>query len=430
MIAIYQILTFSEMIIYCVIVSICSVRLFGAYCSRSKMIFSFILLFAPVLAIELFRDDMLSRAVLIVFPAPEILCLKLCLSHLHVRTIFLQNCCIKFCNVIAVSSLMTVLPNNTVISQLIKFAVYVVMLIFCLLTCFTPLRVKVKALFDWTPKSTKLILFIMLAGNAFLSTLLMYPTLYLNPVLCNVVKIIFMLLLLSDGLIVSVLLVYTISNKHISSVAEIYESQIKIQSDYYKKLSESNFELRRFRHDYANLCIGMEKLLSEGKTEEALKMLQKGHKDLTKLCLAYNTGNGIVDALLEDKAQKAERMRTKIVFEGAVPEERLQMPDLCVIFGNTLDNALDACSRLDETQEKTITVQCHCSSGFMFIQITNPVRERIHIAGTLPLTTKKNKKEHGFGLYSLKKVIRKYDGTVQCKCDDQYFSIDISLQIP
>ena len=73
---------------------------------------------------------------------------------------------------------------------------------------------------------------------------------------------------------------------------------------------------------------------------------------------------------------------------------------------------------------------CLFKCGFLFIDITNPVLEPVSVKGGVPATTKKDKKEHGLGLYSLQKIVKKYEGTIQCDCDTAQFTISVSLHIP
>ena len=96
--------------------------------------------------------------------------------------------------------------------------------------------------------------------------------------------------------------------------------------------------------------IGLRKLISDGKNKEALEMLNNQNITLNSTSLRFDTGNGIVDALLAGKQQQADEINTIISFEGAVPNESIQPVDLCIIFGNPLDNAInEKCSRIKKT---------------------------------------------------------------------------------
>lgn len=221
------------------------------------------------------------------------------------------------------------------------------------------------------------------------------------------------------------------TNKHMKSISQNYQQQIDAQAKFYVQLSNSNFELRRFKHDYKNMEIGLRKLISEGKNQEALDMLNNQNTTLNSTAVTFDTGNGIVDALLISKQQQADEINAVISFEGAVPNESIQPVDLCIIFGNPLDNAIEACANIADEYPKEIHISCVCNSGFAFIEITNPVQHKVEIQGNFPKTTKSNREIHGFGLYSLDRIIQKYDGEITCQCNDNIFTLamDFSLAV-
>lgn len=427
---IYPLFMLIELMLYYTSMVIVSTKLFGAVCHKKRLLISYIVLFVPLLMIELTGDFSLANQVSILFFVPEILFLRLCLSRIRLRTLMAEYCSMYMCNILLTSAILAIIPLIEVGAYIVELIVHIVMLAVCCVVSCTSWRFKIKPLFDWTPRSTKWLLLIKLICNGFLSTIVLHHPLLEDQLLSNILTLSFIILLVVDALLISVLLVYTVTNKHILGVAENYEKQIKAQADYYRKLAESNLTLRRFRHDSHNIYIGLEKLLSENKAQEAIQMLHKGREECFQQKPQYDTGNGIVDALLEDKSAKGQTIHTGITFEGAVPAAAIEPMDLCVIFGNTLDNALEACEKLPPEQEKTIAVQCSGKCGFLFIDITNPVLEPVSVKGGVPATTKKDKKEHGLGLYSLQKIVKKYEGTIQCDCDTAQFTISVSLHIP
>lgn len=418
-----------ELILYYTAMTIVSVRLFGAECHRKRLILSYLVLFIPLLVMELTMNVSSANTIGIWFFVPEVLALRLCLSSVRIRTLLAEYFSLYTVDIIITAALLTVLPFDAPVSWLLELAIHILMLCVCLLACYGQRQFKVRLVFAWTPKSTKRILLVLLACNAYLSVVLLHAPHLTDPVLDNTAKAAFLVLLLTDGLIVSVLLVYTVTNRHIRRVSDQYEAQLQAQSDYYRKLAASGFELRRFRHDSHNLFVGLEKLLSEGRTQDALEMLHHAQETQQQSTARYNTGNAIVDALLEDKSLRAQEQNTRITFEGMVPPDGIQPTDLCVIFGNTLDNALDACGKLPPDDEKVITIVCCSSSGFLFIDITNPVDKPVVMNGSLPATTKKDKTAHGFGLYSLDKSVKHYHGTLQFTPSPQHITLSLTLEL-
>ena len=228
---------------------------------------------------------------------------------------------------------------------------------------------------------------------------------------------------------VPLLALYSSSSKYHKRLNDDYQKQIKAEAEYYSELAEANFELRRFKHNYNNTSIGFKRLLAEGKAKEALELLESQNQEMESPAVLFDTGSGIVDALLSEKQKQAQKINTIITFKGEIPADVVKAVDLCIIFGITLDNAIEACEQIRSDLQKEIHIECICSSGFAFIEIKNPVHKKVEIHGNLPKTTKPNKEMHGFGLYSLENVIKKYDGEVKCECDDTTFTLTMEFSL-
>jgi sensor histidine kinase YesM len=104
--------------------------------------------------------------------------------------------------------------------------------------------------------------------------------------------------------------------------------------------------------------------------------------------------------------------------------------DLCVLLGNSVDNAIEACDELPNGMERKITVECNCSSGFLFLTVRNPIAKPVSICDNRVHTTKKDRALHGFGISSMHKVAKKYDGTLKLDADEGFFTVSIDLCLP
>ena len=229
-----------------------------------------------------------------------------------------------------------------------------------------------------------------------------------------------------------IIIIIAVSNSYLKSQNERFQKDIEAQAKHYSDLAKANYELRRFKHDFGNMKIGLSQSLKEGDCAGALDMLNSAAIDMQRSSeeiVGFDTGNGIVDAILADKQSRAKINNTKIVFSGSVPPNSIAPTDLCIIFGNTLDNAIEACEKISGDTEKIVFVTCKCSSGFVLIDITNPVAENVSIHGTNVETSKIDKASHGYGLYSLNKTVKKLDGEVKLFCENKIFKVEIDFFI-
>ena len=311
---------------------------------------------------------------------------------------------------------------------------------------FNPLRHKLRDVVTATPNSVLIVSIIILTMMSGLNSIQIYetPISELDTLLAAVTpnsseadvmhiveslwmitqQFMYMIVELSFFVGLSFYLYYAASYSRVKVLNASYEQQI------HKKLADANAEVRRFRHDFKNIRFSIEKLLSEGKNQEALNLMQAFGDTLDapkRQMLLFDTGNGIADALLTDKLRRAAADNTVVNFSGAIPQNALLPTDLCVLLGNTLDNAIEACQKLPQDSVKAITVKCNCSSGFLFLSICNPIADKVTIMDNRIATTKKDTLLHGFGIQSMHNVAKKYDGSVKLNADNGFFTVNIDL---
>lgn len=316
---------------------------------------------------------------------------------------------------------------------IVEIAIHILISVFCFVLCYTKISYKIKNIVFWTPKNVKCII-LMLCIFCMLSMALITN---INDYLVDDSVASFALKTIAT-LIIFVLITFPLmilnatTNTYLKKLTNDYEKQIKAQAEHYSVLAKADFELRRFRHDFKNISLGITTLINENKQIEALSILNNMKEEFigtTDSILDFDTGNGIVDALLSDKQRIAAQSSTVIQFEGSVPPEGISPTELCVIFGNTLDNAIEACEKINIKVEKIIDIKCKCLSGFMFLNITNPVKNPVIIKNNTLQTTKSDKSLHGFGLYSLNEIVNKHDGKIELSCNNKEFIVNISMLI-
>lgn len=203
--------------------------------------------------------------------------------------------------------------------------------------------------------------------------------------------------------------------------------QMHDQKEYSEKMLTGDENLRRFRHDYRNHMIVINSLLESGRTDRAREYLNNMNSDISSTLTKISTGNFISDALINNKAVMAAEHDVSIKFTGQVIPTGIADEDLCTIFANILDNAIEATQKL--SSNKTIRIDAALRNGFFIMNISNPVENEVKIRkdGTVK-TTKKNQHEHGIGMKNVQKVVRKYNGSVNVTCENKVFSVDIMMK--
>ena len=395
---------------------------------RMSILTCSLLAFIPMLAVASVMEEQKFTVFSTLFLAGQFLMIRLIfpgikLSGLVASYIALQCVSIVLCSLTA--------PSIGIDYSYISIAINGIVTTTCMVMCLSKAKVYIRQMVELTPRYIRIITMVLLISSANISIFFWgAPYSQYGTQWSALVHVGFVVLLLAICLLLPALLYSAISASHMKIVAENYERQIRAQAEHYRQLANANYELRRFRHDFKNMSIAIGTMLVQGEDQEAVRLLRQCGEALDApggFRPSFDTGNGIADALLTEKQSRASECNADIVFEGALPRDALSPTDLCVMLGNTLDNALEACEKLPADESKTISVLCRSMGGFLFLSIKNPLGEKVSIKNGQISTTKENKTLHGFGLYSLHSVVKKYEGEVELKATDNTFTVDINL---
>lgn len=211
-------------------------------------------------------------------------------------------------------------------------------------------------------------------------------------------------------------------------ISELLEVQLENQVAYYQKINDIYAEFRAFQHDFRNHLLCLRGLLAENEVQRACEYMDQIESISLAKKKTYDTGNIIVDALLNEKNEKALQHEAQIVFTGYVPTAGITSADLCTIFANALDNAIEACEKDSSGEQKQISVHSDFQQGYFCLHIVNPVFEHVEIRnGNQVKTSKKDPRLHGFGVANIVKTAKKYSGDAVLSADDRQFTLEVSL---
>ena len=235
-------------------------------------------------------------------------------------------------------------------------------------------------------------------------------------------------LIILIGIMCPVLIINNISNSYYKNLSIAMGKQVKAQVEHYEAMSRKNEDIKRFRHDYNNFRLGLIASLRRNDIAAVLTLLEVDETSFAKFDDEFKTGSIILDALLNEKKLSASKKNTSIEFEGIVPGELLHPIDICLIFGNALDNAIEACAKHLCDEGKIITIKSSYTRGFLFITIENPVTNDIQIVNNTIATTKSDKSSHGMGLHSIRTSVDKYNGEIKLSCENGIFRLEADLE--
>ena len=99
--------------------------------------------------------------------------------------------------------------------------------------------------------------------------------------------------------------------------------------------------------------------------------------------------------------------------------------DLCSLFANTLDNAVEACEKIAEREKRRISLKARCRNGHFSYEIVNSKENRVTEKNGNFETDKSDRLSHGIGLRNVRQIVRKYEGEMDVSYTEDTFSVTI-----
>lgn len=202
---------------------------------------------------------------------------------------------------------------------------------------------------------------------------------------------------------------------------EQYERHLKSQVKHLDEILLKQEELRRVRHDMNNQLVAIQGYFHEGDIAGGEAYVTSLLQNLQTPSSRIRTGNSALDAILSTKKALAESKGITVDMEVQISDQLpLEPVDVCVIFGNALDNAIEACDRITQG-EKKINLVLVQREGKLLCHLTNTAP--INSSKDFSITSKSDKKNHGFGLVNLRESLEKYDCEPTITYKDGQFSL-------
>ena len=213
----------------------------------------------------------------------------------------------------------------------------------------------------------------------------------------------------------------TYSRDNYKRQLQINEEIILSQQKYYTLVNEKQQEIKAIRHEMKNHLTCIDALFKSNKMEELHEYIKGLIEESKVLDELFDTGNDIVNAILND-AQSRHKQRIGIELKGAFPAElHITSMDLCVIFANAINNAVEAIYEIDQMSKERhkIYIQIGTFKDDLFINISNPVKRKVNVDGGKIKTTKEDKNYHGFGISNMRQVVKDYGGSIELKSNNK-----------
>lgn len=259
------------------------------------------------------------------------------------------------------------------------------------------------------------------------TTLSMLIIMYQVMFVIDNTKLKLMFIISSILLIFSNIITFSVINRQNSLAKAEYElkllkDNIDEQTKHYTELQSSHEEIRQIRHNIKSMCIGTIAELKVGKTDNAIEQLQSNIDIIEKSSKTIDTGHPSIDSIIENKLIKCDELNITANLSYQYRELiTVNEIEITVIVGNILDNAIEACQKVD-CSEKEIWGSIVVDRQNIIINIKNTA-----ISSNNLKTSKIDKKSHGYGLKSISHIAKKYNGYAKFSFNDNIFTSYVIL---
>lgn len=198
-------------------------------------------------------------------------------------------------------------------------------------------------------------------------------------------------------------------NLAMAAIVQKAENDISILA-----LNEKNLkEMHILRHELKNQFTYANSLLKQGEYEKLAAFFEQFQQNLPPAMHFAGCGNAAMDNILIYETSKARDAGCRLTFNIQIPG-KLPIPDvdLCSLFMNLFDNCIEA-SRNSDAENAEIKADIYIQRNYLIIHITNPVKISETPQEYLKLhTTKKDKRNHGYGTILIRNIVEKYSGSI------------------
>ena len=230
------------------------------------------------------------------------------------------------------------------------------------------------------------------------------------------------------GLVMQFLIVNWYKMKFEQSVLQQIMYQ---QKEQYKIAKDSIDTVNINAHDLKKqINFILKTIQSSGEVHAVESELSDMMQSISDLDTTYQTGNRAMDVTLTEKARTCLKKNIKLstIADGS-NLDFISDYDIYALFGNALDNAIEAAERIEDEEGRIISFSVRTGNGLILVHTENTFKEAPDFVDGIPQTIKKDKRIHGFGTKSMISIAKKYGGNVTMKAENGMFYLDVILPI-
>ena len=228
----------------------------------------------------------------------------------------------------------------------------------------------------------------------------------------------------------AVLYAYHIQRRELQLRYELHSIQNVLQNQYHQ-YQQSKETIALIEHKYHDLKHQIAALRTESDASRREAWLDEMEQEIKAYEAQNKTGNPVLDTVLTGKMLYCQKQNIQLtcVADGSLLEF-LDVRDICTIFGNALDNAIECELGVENKSQRLIHVNVSVKKRFVVLRFENYCPQAPVFEQGVPLSTKQDARYHGFGFKSIQFTAQKYGGTATAVHQDSWFIVKVLLPIP
>lgn len=231
-------------------------------------------------------------------------------------------------------------------------------------------------------------------------------------------------------------------NRNIRRENDFLLMKEEMEQQKYKELSAAVEKNRELVHDVKNHYLVIREYVRDGDYESLAGYIDGLHKDFVRTDSWVYTGNFVLDLILGQKRLTAQGQGFSFELQAS-PLSGLPFSDreICSLFGNLLDNAIEACERARQRKEEKaaaksapgsegipeIMLKIEQQNQMLFIEISNSTDEIPEQKERGFQSSKKDPSLHGYGLKSVERIVEDHDGVIRYDADGRSFTVTVTF---
>ena len=235
------------------------------------------------------------------------------------------------------------------------------------------------------------------------------------------VNLLFAIYMIAADIFLLALLYGVFQNRKMTGEMEELEEVIRRQ--------EKQYQLMKENIDIVNIkCHDMKQQISMYENRIDSEALSEIKSIIHVYDTTFKTGSEVLDIFLQEKMLRCEndRIRLDCIVDGKCVDF-IRPADLYTLVGNAIDNAMEAVKKIENPEERLISLQIRKSMNMILLHVDNKYVGNIEMKDGVPRSTKGDDVNHGFGMWSMRLIAEKYKGTLTVAAENGIFNLNVVI---